>query len=289
MVLKAAASEADAVCLDLEDSIPADDKETARQNAARALTELDFGSRVRMVRVNGLQTDLTYRDVVEVVERAGAKLDLIMLPKAGCAADVAFLATLLDQIESRMRLTNSIGIEAQIESAAGFVNIHGIAAASRRLEALIFGSGDYAASMGMPASGIGTFDAEDELYPGHRWHAVMHAIVAAARANNLRCMDGPYSAHTDESGFERACRIARSMGFDGKQCIHPGQLSTANTIFSPAAAEIDHANAIVAAYERGVVEGRGAVSLDGRMIDEANIRMARMVLARQRRIAERGT
>jgi citrate lyase subunit beta/citryl-CoA lyase len=286
MILRAAASDADAVCLDLEDSIPATDKDTARGNAIRALNELDFGSRIRMVRVNGLQTDITYRDVIDVTEQAGARLDLIMLPKAASPEDVRFLGTLLDQVERRMGLQRGIGIEAQIESAAGFLNVREIAAASPRLEALIFGSGDYAASMGMPAAGIGTFDAEDELYPGHRWHAVMQAIVAAARANNLRCMDGPYSAHTDQAGLERACRIARSMGFDGKQCIHPAQLGVVNLVFTPPAAEVDQARAVVAAYERAVLEGRGAVSLDGHMIDEANIRMAHMVLARHQRIVE---
>jgi citrate lyase beta subunit len=134
--------------------------------------------------------------------------------------------------------------------------------------------------MHMPADSIGVHDAHDELYPGHRWHSVMHAIVAAARANGLRCMDGPYAAHTDAAGFEQACRIARVMGFDGKQCIHPGQLAVANAVFSPTESEIAHARRITAAYDAGVADGRGAISLDGQMVDEANVRMARVVLAR---------
>ena len=285
MILKAAASEADAVCLDLEDSIPAEQKESARSNVVRALSELDFGNRIRMMRMNSVATPYAYRDVIEVVEGSGRNLDLIMVPKVGAQADVHFVATLLTQLEAHLDLDREIRIEAQIESAAGFVNLREIAGSSPRLEALVFGAGDYAASLRMPASGIGTFDAEDETYPGHRWHAVMHAIVAAARVHNLRCMDGPYSAHTDNSGFEKACRLSRSLGFDGKQCIHPGQLAIANAVFTPTAAEVEHARGVVAAYERGVTEGRGAVSLDGRMIDEANVRMARVVLNQHERIA----
>ena len=278
MIEKAAVSDADSVCIDLEDSVPADAKEPSRANVIRAFTELDFGSRAKMFRMNAVDTSFAYRDLVDVVEAVGDRIDLVMLPKAASAADVMFVATLLSQIEAHRGFERPIGIDAQIESASGFTWIREIAAASPRLEALIFGAGDYAASMRMPASGIGTFDANDDLYPGHRWHAVMHAIVAAARTNGLRCMDGPYSSYGDMPGFDRACRVARTMGFDGKQCIHPTQLSTANAVFSPTDEDIAHAQRVVDAYEAGVASGRGAVSLDGRMIDEANVRMARVVL-----------
>ncbi|MGH9888981.1 MAG: HpcH/HpaI aldolase/citrate lyase family protein [bacterium] len=278
MIVKASASEADAVCIDLEDSVPTADKEASRANVVRALTELDFGARTRMFRMNAVDTPFAYRDLVEVVEAAGDRIDAVMLPKASSAHDVQFVATLLAQIESRQRFTRQIGVEAQIESAAGVVWIREIANASPRLEALIFGAGDYAASMRMPAAGIGTFDENDDLYPGHRWHAAMHAIVATARAAGLRCIDGPYSDYGDLTGFQRACRIARAMGFDGKQCIHPGQLAAAKAVFTPAKSEIAHARRVVAAYEAGAASGRGAVSLDGKMVDEANVRMARSVL-----------
>jgi citrate lyase beta subunit len=228
--------------------------------------------------MNGVDTSFAYRDLIDVVEPAGNNIDLVMLPKVASPTDVSFVATLLTQIEGSCGLARPIGIEGQIESAAGFVWAREIAQANPRLEALIFGAGDYAASMRMPASGIGTFDANDELYPGHRWHAVMHGIVAAARANDLRCLDGPYSDYGDLAGFERACRIARSMGFDGKQCIHPTQLPTANRIFSPTDAEVAHARRVVEAHNSGAADGRGAVSLDGKMVDEANVRMARVVL-----------
>jgi citrate lyase beta subunit len=277
MIEKAATSAADAVCLDLEDSVPPDEKAAARANIVRAFLELDFGRRVRMFRINGLDTPFAYRDLIDVVEPAGGKVDLIMLPKAGRPHDVLFVETLLRQMG-----VPHIGIEAQIETAAGFLYAREIAEASPRLEALIFGPGDYSASMQMPSASIGEADAHDALYPGHRWHAVMHTIVAAARANGLRAMDGPYAAFRDAAGFERSCRLARALGFDGKQCIHPSQLETVHAIFSPTAEEIAHAARVVAAYEAAVAEGRGAVSLDGHMIDAANIRMAQVILERNK-------
>jgi citrate lyase subunit beta/citryl-CoA lyase len=280
MIVKAAASAADAVCIDLEDSVPAGEKEASRANVIRAFAKLDFGSRARMFRMNAVDTPYAYRDVIEVVEAVGDRIDLVMMPKVGSAAQVQFVDTLLTQIELRQGFTRRIGIEAQIETAAGFVWIREIAQASSRLEALIFGAGDYAASMGMPAAGIGTFDENDAIYPGHRWHAPMHAIVASARANGLRAIDGPYSDYADSPGFERASRIARTMGFDGKQCIHPGQLATANSVFTPTDAEVAHARRVIEAYDAGAAAGRGAVSLDGKMVDEANVRMARMMLNR---------
>ena len=278
MIVKAAASAADAVCIDLEDSVPADAKEASRANVVRAFKELDFGNRTQMFRINGLDTPFAYRDLIDVVEAAGDRVDQIMLPKCGGAGDVAFVSRLLSQIEARQGFGRAIGIEAQIENAAGFTWIREIASASSRLRALIFGAGDYAASMRMPATGIGTSDANDDIYPGHRWHAVMHAIVAAARTNGLRCVDGPYSDFKDLEGFERACRVARAMGFDGKQCIHPGQLASVNRIFGPTPEEIAHARRVVDAYDAAAASGRGAISLDGKMIDEANVRMARVVL-----------
>jgi citrate lyase beta subunit len=279
MIEKAAASAADAVCLDLEDSVAADEKSAARANVVTALRTLDFGARVRIVRVNALDTAFTYRDLVDVVEAAGDRLDLVMLPKAESPRDLTFVDTLLTQIEASRGLGRRIGIEAQIENASGFLYAREIAAATPRLEALIFGPGDYAASMHMPAANIGEMDDHDALYPGHRWHAVMHTIVAAARANHVRCMDGPFAAFKDAAGLERACRIARALGFDGKQCIHPAQLATVNSVFSPGAEEIARAQAVVRAYDDAVAAGQGAATHEGRMIDAASIRMARSVLA----------
>ena len=284
MVAKAAASGADAVCLDLEDSVVPGEKAASRSHVVRALRETDFGRRVRMVRINALDTPYAYRDLVEIVEDAGDRVDLIMLPKAGSAGDVAFVDRLLTQIEAARGFTRAIGIEAQIETAAGFVHVREIAAASGRLEGLIFGAGDFSASMHMPSSSIGEFDEHDALYPGHRWHAVMLAIVAAARVNGLRCTDGPYAGYQDTAGLERAARIARALGFDGKQCIHPAQIAVVNGVFSPGADEVARAQALVEAYDAAVAAGRGAVAHDGRMIDAASLRMARSLLDRHRLI-----
>ena len=282
MIQKAAASAADAVCIDLEDSVTLAEKASSRANVIRALKEIDFGRRIRMFRINALDTPFAYRDLVEVVEAAGDRLDVVMIPKAGSARDVEFVDTLLTQIEAHIRLTRPIGLEAQIETASGFLHAAEIAGASPRLEALIFGAGDYAASMRMPSSAIGEADEHDEVYPGHRWHAVMHTIVAAARANGLRCLDGPYAGYTDEAGLARACQIALAMGFDGKQCIHPAQLAAVNATFTPSLQEVTKAGAVLKAYEAAAAAGQGAATHDGRMIDAANLRMARTILERHR-------
>ena len=280
MFPKAAASEADAVCLDLEDSVLPDEKAVARANVVRALHELEFGRRVRMVRINSLDTDYADRDLMEVMEAAGGRVDVIMIPKVGSAADVEFVDGALAKIEAARGAATPVGLEAQIESAAGFLYVREIARASARLEGLIFGPGDFAASMQMPSSGIGELDEHDAAYPGHRYHAVMLTIVAAARANGLRCMDGPYAGYKDTAGLVRACQIASALGFDGKQCIHPAQLPTVNAAFSPSADEVARASALVKAYEAAVAEGRGAASHDGRMIDAASLRMAQVILRR---------
>lgn len=284
MIQKAAASAADAVCIDLEDSVTLAEKASSRANVIHALKEIDFGRRVRMFRINALDTPFAYRDLVEVVEAAGDRLDAVMIPKAGSARDIEFVDMLLTQIEAHIRLTRQIGLEAQIETASGFLHAAEIAGASPRLEALIFGAGDYAASMRMPSSAIGEADEHDEIYPGHRWHAVMHTIVAAARVNGLRCLDGPYAGYTDEAGLARACQIALAMGFDGKQCIHPAQLAAVNATFTPSLEEVTKAGAVLKAYEAAAAAGQGAATHDGRMIDAANLRMARTILERHRLI-----
>ena len=282
MIEKAARSPADAVCLDLEDAVAVEDKPAARAVVVQALQEVEFSGKLRIVRINGLDTPFAYRDLVEVVEAAGGRIDLIMLPKAGAAADVLFVDRLLTQIEQYRGFGHRIGIEAQIETAAGFLEIREIVRSSPRLEALIFGPGDYAASMHMPSASIGEPDAHDAVYPGHRWHAVMHTIVAAARANGLRAMDGPYAAYRDGEGFARSCAVARAMGFDGKQCIHPAQIEAVNAAFSPGDEEVAQAAETVRAYQEAAAAGRGAASLNGRMIDAANLRMARVVLEKHR-------
>ena len=282
MIRKAAASAADAVCIDLEDSVIPAEKQPSRANVIGALKEIDFGHRVRMFRINALDTPFAYRDLVDVVEAAGDRIDVVMIPKVGSARDLQFVDTLLTQIEAHIRMSRPIGLEAQIETASGFIHAAEIASASPRLEALIFGAGDYAASMHIPSAAIGEADEHDEIYPGHRWHAVMHTIVAASRANDLRCLDGPYAGYSDETGLARACRIALAIGFDGKQCIHPAQLAAVNATFTPSLEEVTKAGAVLKAYEAAAAAGQGAATHDGRMIDAANLRMARTILERHR-------
>ncbi len=278
MIEKAAASDADAVCIDLEDAVTVDEKSASRANVVRAFRELDFGRKLKAFRINGLDSPFAYRDLIEVVEEVGDRIDVVMMPKAHLPQDVRFVCMLLTQIEHARGFTRQIGLEVQIESAKGFLWVREIAEASPRLQALIFGPGDYSATMQMPVANIGELDENDHLYPGHRWHAVMHAVVAAARANGLRAIDGPYAGYRDTSGLERSSRIARVMGFDGKQCIHPSQLSVVNAIFSPSAEEVARAKAVVEAYEEAAKAGRGVIGKDGKMIDYANIRMAKALL-----------
>ncbi|MBI1238300.1 MAG: CoA ester lyase [Alphaproteobacteria bacterium] len=283
MIAKAAATAADAVCLDCEDAVAPDQKSAARGHVVTALREIDFGGKLRLIRINGLDTHYAYRDLIEIVEGAGASLDLIVVPKVGRRDDVSFVATLLDQIEAACGVARPIGIEALIETAAGIHRLAEIAAASPRLEGLIFGSGDYAASLQMPLETIGGLDSHDALYPGHRWHFAMHSIVSAARTYGLRAIDGPFAGIKDPESLRRMAQIARVMGFDGKWCIHPGQIETVNAIFSPAEQEIAWAARVIAAYDAALTAGRGAVSVDGKMIDAANLKTCRHILARAER------
>jgi citrate lyase beta subunit len=279
MAGKALASDADAVFLDLEDAVAPDEKAGARAQVVRALRELDWRNRLTLYRANALDTPHFYRDVIEIVEGAGERLDALMVPKIQRPEDLHVVATLLYQIELSVGLEpGRIKIEAQIESAEALVNVDGIARATQRLTALHFGPGDYAASVRMPQRSIGTMNEWDEAYPGHRLHYAMHRIVVAARAAGLRVVDGPVADHRDEEGLRGSCLLARSLGFDGKWCIHPAQISVVNEVFSPTEKEIEWARKVVAAFEEANAAGSGAISVDGQMIDAASIRMARNTL-----------
>ena len=283
MIAKAARSEADAVCIDLEDAVAPSEKEASRANVVWALREIDFGARLRLYRINGLDTAFAYRDLIEVVEAAGDRLDLVIVPKVNRAEDVYFVDLLLTQIEARQGFVpGRIGIEAQIETALGGVNVDSIAAASPRLAGLIFGMGDYAASLRMPLDGIGEFDDNDRLYPGHRWHYAMSRIITAARAYGLRAIDGPYASFRDAEGYGRACDVARVLGFDAKWCIHPGQVAATNAAFAPPPEQVAWAKTVLDEYDRAMREGRGAITVAGRMVDAASVRMARALVERER-------
>ena len=279
MAEKALASQADAVFLDLEDAVAPDEKADARGKIVQALQELDWGNRPTLYRSNALDTPYFYRDVIEVVEEAGDRLDGILIPKVQRPEDLHVAATLLYQTELSAGLEpGKIKIEGQIESARGLVSVDGIASATGRLMALHFGPGDFAASVRMPQTSIGVMDEWDEVYPGHRFHYAMQRIVVAARAADLRAVDGPVADYRDEDGLRKSCLLARSLGFDGKWCIHPAQIETVNEVFQPTEDETEWAKKVLKAYEEASAAGRGAITLDGQMIDAASIRMARNTL-----------
>jgi citrate lyase subunit beta/citryl-CoA lyase len=279
MAGKALASSADAVFLDLEDAVVPDEKAGARKTVVRALKEIDWRNRPTLYRANALDTPYFYRDVIEVVEEAGARLGAVMIPKVQRPEDLHVAATLLTQLERAVGLDlGEIKIEAQIESAQGLVNVDDIVHATGRLTALHFGPGDFAASLRMPYRSIGTMDEWDEAYPGHRFHYAMQRIVVAARAAGLRAVDGPAANYRDEEGLRESCQIARSLGFDGKWCIHPAQIEVVNEVFSPTEREIEWAKKVVKAYEEASAAGSGAISVDGQMVDAASIKMAQNTL-----------
>ena len=293
-------SAADVIFLDLEDAVAPADKEQARKNVIEALNDLDWGGRTMSVRINGLDTHWMYRDVVDVVEQAGHKLDLIMIPKAGTAADIYAVDMLLTQIEQAKGIKKRIGLEMIIETALGMANVHEIAAASKRNESLHFGVADYAASTKARTVGIGGPHPEyhvltdpdaagkREVHWGDVWHYAIARMVVAARANGLRPVDGPFGNFSDPDGYRAQAMRAAVLGCEGKWAIHPSQVDLANTLYSPSDKEVDRAKRILAAMEQAQREGRGAVALDGRLIDIASIKQAEVMVKKAEQIAARG-
>jgi citrate lyase beta subunit len=277
MVEKALASEADIAFLDLEDSVAPAEKSVGRKNVIRAVSELDWHGKPRTFRVNGLDSGLFYRDLVEILDEVVDKVDLVILPKAESATDILRLAAVLNQIEPG---TNRIGIEIQIESANGLLNAASISAANSRIESLIFGPGDYAASVGMPSASIGAPEEWDELYESDRWHFALQSVLVAARSAGRDAIDGPFADFRDIEGFRASCLKARALGYDGKWCIHPSQIPIANEVFTPTVEEIRWANEVIAAYEEASKQGLGAIAVEGRMIDAASVKMAQRTVAK---------
>jgi citrate lyase subunit beta / citryl-CoA lyase len=284
MLAKAPGLPADQVFLDLEDAVAPDAKESARDNVVAALNDGAWQGKTTAVRVNDLTTPWTYRDVITVVERAGADLDCIILPKVQNAAHVTWLDLLLTQIEQTVGLeTGRIGIEAQIEDARGLVEVDAIGAASPRLETLIFGPADFMASINMKSLVVGEQPPGYDV--GDAYHYALMRILIAARSNDLQAIDGPYLQIRDVDGFRRLAARTAALGFDGKWVLHPGQIDAANEIYSPAQDDYDHAELILDAYEHSTSEAggrRGAVMLDEEMIDEASRKMAMVIAAKGR-------
>ncbi len=293
---KAALSAADVVMLDLEDSVALFDKVSARETVITALHELDWGARSVSVRINAPDTPFMYRDLIEVTERGGDRLDLIMVPKINCAADVHMLDVLLTQIEAATG-RRRIGLELQIETALGLQNVEAIAAASPRVESLHYGPGDFAASIGARTTSIGgpvpdyaILSDPDAQGLRHRtlgdpWHYALARLVVACRAAGIRPIDGPYGDFRDPEGLEVSARRSAAMGFEGKWAIHPDQIAALNAAFTPTDDEVARARAILAALDEASASGRGAVVLEGKMIDIASVRQAQGLVAKAQRIA----
>jgi citrate lyase subunit beta/citryl-CoA lyase len=283
MLDKAQGLPADQVFLDLEDAVAPLAKPSARKNIVAALRDGDWAGKARVVRVNDLTTQWTYQDVIEVVEGAGADLDAVMLPKVQEAAHVRWLDLTLTQLEKTLGLPlGGIGIEAQIENAKGLVNVDEIAAASPRLETIIFGPADFMASINMKSLVVGALHPD---YPGDQYHYILMRILMAARTYDLQAIDGPFLQIRDVDGFRGVARRSAALGFDGKWVLHPGQIDAANEIYSPSQEDYDHAELILDAYAHYTSEagGRlGAVMLGDEMIDEASRKMALVVAAKGR-------
>ena len=291
MFEKAARCAADIVFLDLEDAVAPDDKEQARRNIIQALNEIEWGSKTMMIRINGLDTHYMYRDVVDVVE-ACPRLDMILIPKVGVPQDVYAIDVLVTQIEAAKKRSKRIGFEVLIETALGMANVESIAQSSRRLEAMSFGVADYAASTRARTTVIGGVNRDsgvltDKDEQGNRqyfwtdpWHAAQTRMMVACRAYGLRPIDGPFGDFGDPDGYVAAANRAAVLGYEGKWAIHPSQIELANRVFTPSQAEVAKARRIVEAMAQAAREGKGAVSLDGRLIDIASIRMAEALLAK---------
>jgi citrate lyase subunit beta/citryl-CoA lyase len=287
MFAKALDSAADYVFLDLEDAVAPGDKERARTNVIAGLLEHDWRARGKTicVRINGIDTHYMYRDVVDVVEQAGHRLDTVLIPKVGVPADVYMVDAMLTQIEEAKGFSQRIGIDVLIETALGMANVEAIAQSSRRLEAMHFGVADYAASCRARTVSIGGLNPD---YPGDQWHAAISRMVVACRAYGLRPIDGPFGDFKDPDGYRAAGRRGATLGIEGKWAIHPSQIELANEIFTPPPAEVERAKRILVALDDAAREGRGAAQLDGRMIDAASARMAKNVVEIEERLKAKG-
>jgi citrate lyase subunit beta/citryl-CoA lyase len=283
---KALKSGVDVVFLDLEDAVAPDDKLRARKNVIEAINDLDWrGHGITVsVRINGLDTQYMVRDVVDLVEQAGSKIDTLLVPKVGVFGDVYMVEAMLSQLEMQEGLTNKIGIEALIETALGMANVEDIArqGAPGRLEALHFGVADYAASNRARTTNIGGLNPD---YPGDQWHYAISRMTVACRAYGLRPIDGPFGDFKDPEGFILAAKRAAALGCEGKWAIHPSQVALANEVFTPPAAEVEKAKRILVALQEAAAQGKGAAALDGRLIDAASERMANNVVRAAEAIA----
>ena len=273
MIEKAAASNADLVFLDLEDSVAPKEKSAARAKVAQALKTLEWGKKTRAVRINNIETPYAYEDVIQLFEEAGEHLDLIIIPKVKAGRDVWWVDTLLTQLEAKHGRPRRIGLEVLIEEVEALINAEEIARSSPRLETLIFGPGDFSASQGVRVRAMGS-------YPGDLWHYARNKIVVAARAAGIEAIDGPYANIRNPDGYREEAMRSSVLGFVGKWAIHPSQIDIANEVYSPSQEEVDFARRLVKAYAEAEAEGLGSVAVNGVMVDAASVRILRSVITR---------
>jgi citrate lyase beta subunit len=278
MIDRALKSAADYVFLDCEDAVAPPEKEQARKNIIQALNDLDWKAAGKSVsvRINGLDTHYMYRDVVDIVEQAGSKLDTILIPKVGVPADVYTVECIVSQIEVAKGLPHQIGTEALIETPLGMANVEAIASANSRLESMHFGVADYSAFNKARTVVIGGLNPD---YPGDQWHFPLSRMTVACRAFGLRPIDGPFGGIDDPEGYKAAARRGAALGMEGKWAIHPSQIELANEVYSPTAKEVERAERILVALKEAEAQGKGAASLDGKMIDAASEKMAKNLIA----------
>ena len=296
MFEKAAASDVDVIFLDLEDAVAPDEKEQARKNIIAGLNDIDWKGKTLSVRINGLDTHYMYRDVVDLIEQATDKLDLIMIPKIGTVSDVYAVDMLVTQVEDAVAAKKRIGFELIVETALGMQNVNEISAASKRLESLHFGVADYAASTKAKTTVIGgphpnyhvltdpDDDGNRDIHWGDMWHYAVARMVVAARANGLRPIDGPFGDFGDADGYTAQANRSATLGCEGKWAIHPSQIELANSVFSPTEEEVTKAKRILDAMAEATKAGKGAVTLDGRLIDIASIKQAEVMVEKAKQI-----
>ncbi len=286
MVLKSFTLAADMIMLDLEDSVPVPEKEEARSKVVAAFREQDWKDKVRAYRINGMDTPFAYRDIIDVVEPAGEYIDVIVIPKVNDASEVKAIDLMLSQIEMRMGIKKRIGLEASIETAEGMLRVEEIAFSSPRLEALVFGVADYGASMTMMSKGISGHGDKEDFYPGHRWHFPLSRMAMAAKAAGLAAIDAPYGDYRDPEGLRKSCILSAALGYDGKWVIHPDQIEIINSVYSPSQEDVERSRRILEAYRQAQLEGCGSLAIDGKMVDAASIRVAKVVAAQWDAIAK---
>ncbi len=288
---KMASSAADVINLDLEDSVAPSDKDSARANVIEAIGDVDWGTKTLSVRINGLDSPYWYKDVVDLLEHSGERLDQIMIPKVGNAADVYAVDALVTSIEAAKGRNKKIAFEVIIESAAGIAHVEEIAASSPRLEAMSLGAADFAASMGMQTTGIGGTQAnyymhhEGANYWSDPWHWAQSAIVAACRTHGVLPVDGPFGDFSDDEGFRAQARRSATLGMVGKWAIHPKQIAIANEVFTPSEEAVSEAREILAAMEEAKAKGEGATVYKGRLVDIASIKQAEVIVRQSEMIA----